>query len=230
MNEREESAVSGVGAILVCLANPAHAENLVRRGARLAEMVPGTPMVLLHVRAADPESVEFSDLFHHDVFQRLAEKFGVELIEREAPRAKVAEVICAEIGKCRAGQVVLGQTPGSRLARLFRPPVAAQVSGLRKDVDIHIVSMPEGLYDHLELDSGIRCAAVPEDGGVLRIVLDPESAGGRPGWFFRRSSTEFDHGYYVPWPAAAMEVHRVVDGVVQAVVARRVATPEEPAS
>ena len=128
--------------VLVCVPQTDQAQQLVRRGAHLAERLKGRFVVLYVARpglALDPNRSR-----GHQEVQRalqLARELGAEVITREATKVGDAIVSCAR--EVDATQIVLGESTRSWLRELLHGSTTQDVLRQTSDVDVHIVKQAD---------------------------------------------------------------------------------------
>jgi two-component system sensor histidine kinase KdpD len=124
--------------VLVCIPQTDQAQQLVRRGAHLAERLKARFVVLYVARPGlglDPTRSR-----GHQEVQRalqLARELGAEVVTREA--TDVGDAIVEVASQIEATQIVLGASTRSWLRELLYGSTTQEVLRRTKDLDIHIV-------------------------------------------------------------------------------------------
>src|SRR5579859_4158533 len=124
--------------VLVCLPQTDQAQQLVRRGAHLAERLKARFVVLYVARPGlglDP----MLSRGHQEVQRalQLARELGAEVITREA--TDVGDAIVEVAAQVDATQIVLGASTRSWLRELLRGSTTQEVLRRTQDVDVHII-------------------------------------------------------------------------------------------
>lgn len=201
--------------IIVCISNPAHAESLIVRGATLARAFPGGRCLVLNVHPRPYDALQFAELQAMQMFRTLSEKYGLPLIERHSGTRPTAEVIAEVVQEESVTQIVIGQSPQHRLQSLLHDTLINQLLKLHTGADLHIVEVnPLPLSESPALDRGMRAWVSRDSAGKLRMYHEQHEHFLAKGIFFKRSATDFEHGYFVPWPGECMHVFEVIDGCI----------------
>jgi two-component system, OmpR family, sensor histidine kinase KdpD len=123
--------------VLVCLPETDQAQNLVRRGAYLAERLRAR-FVVFHVTRppARPGPARSLRLRQAQAAMELARELGAEVVVREA--AKVSDAIVAFAIEVNATQIILGASTRTWIRELFKGSTTRAVLDGAKDLDVHI--------------------------------------------------------------------------------------------
>ena len=144
--------------VLVALTGAEEGEQLIRRGARMAQRAKGD-LVAVHVRTQDGLAGRPSPALERQ--RRLIDELGGEY--RDVVGADVGETLVETARALNATQVVLGATRRSRLRQLLHGSVINRVirdSGV--DLDVHVIShFDETERRQLELPRRRRPTALP---------------------------------------------------------------------
>ena len=129
--------------VLVCVPPTSQAQQLVRRGFRLAERLGGR-LVVLHItqprKKLDPKlSQAYQDV---QKALTLAQELGAEVVTTEGEN--VAHALAAYANEHNVTQIVMGESTHSWLRELMRGSVVRDVLARTKDVDVHIVQRADG--------------------------------------------------------------------------------------
>lgn len=124
--------------VLVCVPPTEQAQQLVRRGLRLAERLQAR-LVVLHVtqprKGLDPRGSRGSREAHKAL--QLARELGAQVVTTESDSVAGALVEYAE--QVNATQIVIGASSHSWLREMLRGSIVREVLRRTKDVDVHIV-------------------------------------------------------------------------------------------
>jgi len=129
--------------ILVCVPPTTQAQQLVRRGFRLAERLQGC-LIVLHVseprKRLDPKIAEGQ----HEVQKalQLAKELGAEVVTLDGPN--IADTLIRYANEHNVTQIVMGESTHSWLQEVLHGSVVREVLGRTKDVDVHIVQRTDG--------------------------------------------------------------------------------------
>lgn len=197
--------------ILICVSNPLHAAKLIQRGKMLATAMDGKATVLWLCRAAYDE-MNYAQVQTRGLFESLCEQHATPLLihslEGDAFSHAIAEVAKRE----EVSQIVIGQSGKSRMGIVFGKSAVDELIAATDGIDIHIVHVvnrtEKGDTEH---EQGVPCT-LEKDSNGLKINLNPKNSQTPSGIFFRRSTTDFDHGHCVIRKNGKLEVHTVLDG------------------
>lgn len=129
--------------ILVCVPPTVQAQQLVRRGFRLAERLQGC-LIVLYVteprKRLDPKIAEGQ----HEVQKalQLAKELGAEVVTLDGPN--IADALVSYANDHQVTQIVMGESTHTWLQDLLQGSVVRNVLGRTKDVDVHIVQRTDG--------------------------------------------------------------------------------------
>lgn len=121
--------------VLVCLPETDQAQNLVRRGAYLAERLRAR-FVVFHVTRPPARPGPARSLRQAQAAMELARELGAEVVVREA--AKVSDAIVAFAIEVNATQIILGASTRTWIRELFKGSTTRAVLDGAKDLDVHI--------------------------------------------------------------------------------------------
>jgi two-component system sensor histidine kinase KdpD len=203
--------------ILVCVSHPMHGQRLISRGATMAAAFHGRGLILnVHPRPYD--EMDFNELQTKHLFQSLAEKYGLPLIDRLSGHRPLAEVIAEVSREEKVTQIILGVSARSKIQAFFTESLVNQVLKRNLGSDLHVVQVDRVPWSEPEFDRGQRAhlVALPEGGWRVEF-LEHEAegpGGGQEGTFFRWATTEFADGFFVPGEPGRVKVLPVNDGVI----------------
>ncbi|HEX5949606.1 MAG TPA: universal stress protein, partial [Actinomycetota bacterium] len=122
--------------VLVCISHPGFSENLVRRGARIAQRAQGD-LFVLHVKG-DARSADESWLSEMD---RLTRDLGgtFEVVASDS----VVDAVLAYAYRNHVTQVVVGESMRSRWAEVLRGSVVNELIRRASNLDIHLIARRE---------------------------------------------------------------------------------------
>jgi two-component system, OmpR family, sensor histidine kinase KdpD len=123
--------------VLVCVARSAGAEDLVRRGARIARRTRGA-LIAVHVESGE-------DPMDHAWFDRIpamVEELGgeFEVLHADDPAAGVL----AFAYRSHVTQILVGESKRSRWQELTRGSFVTRLIRQASGVDIHVIALPDG--------------------------------------------------------------------------------------
>jgi len=129
--------------VLVCIPPGSQAQQLVRRGARLAERLQAhlTVIHLTQLRKKLDPNISQS---HQEVQKalELAKELGADVITMEGPN--IADALVSYANEHDVTQIVMGESSHSWLHELLRGSIIRDVLARTKDVDVHIVQRADG--------------------------------------------------------------------------------------
>lgn len=199
--------------VIICVSNPLHAEHLIASGAKLVQSLqPDASGCVLNLHSAPYDEMDFDDLHARQMFRVLSAKYGLPVVERLCRPGRVPRTIADFVREQGATRLVIGQSPHTRLSGLFRRPLQQQIEKLCKQVKLHPVEVDatrwnsESVFQH-----GTRKWLVKSPDGQLLMVDDAVSEAITSGIFFHRADTDFEHGYFVPWPADQVHAYEITD-------------------
>src|SRR5579883_3247869 len=128
--------------VLVCVPPTSQAQQLVRRGFRLAERLQGR-LTVLHVtqprKKLDPKlSQAYQDV---QKALTLAQELGAEVVTTEGE--EIADALVSYANEHNVTQIVMGESTKSWFQELLHGSIVRQVLARSKDVDVHIVQRAE---------------------------------------------------------------------------------------
>ncbi|MGH2363124.1 MAG: universal stress protein [Chloroflexota bacterium] len=128
--------------VLVCVPPTSQAQQLVRRGFRLAERLQGH-LTVLHLteprKKLDPKASQARQEVQKAL--QLAQELGAEVMTMEAPN--IAKALASYANEHNTTQIIMGETTRPWLKELFRGSIIRDVLAGTKDVDVHIVQRAE---------------------------------------------------------------------------------------
>jgi two-component system sensor histidine kinase KdpD len=123
--------------VLVCISHPGFSEDLVRRGARIAQRAQGD-LFVLHVREGEARAGDDAWLSQMDGLTRdLGGTFEVVASD------SVVDAVLAYAYRNHVTQVVVGESMRSRWAELLRGSVVNELIRKASDLDIHLIARRE---------------------------------------------------------------------------------------
>lgn len=123
--------------VLVCISHPRSSENLVRRGARIAQRAQGD-LFVVHVREDEARAGDDAWLSETD---RLTRDLGgtFEVVTSDS----VVDAVLAYAYRNHVTQVVVGESMRSRWAELLRGSVVNELIRKASNLDIHLIARRE---------------------------------------------------------------------------------------
>lgn len=198
---------------MICVSNPLHAAQLIQRGKTLASAMNGKATVLWLCSSAYDE-MNYAQVQTRGLFESLCEQHSIPLLVRSLDGDTFSHAIADVAQQEGVTQVVIGQSAKSRISLVFGKSTVEELIAATDEIDIHIVHVIDlvkpGETDH---EQGVPCS-LEKDGDGLRVNLNLQSTQRASGIFFRRSTTDFDHGHCVIRKNGKLEVHTVLDGRV----------------
>lgn len=204
--------------VIVCISNPLHAESLILRGTTLAKAFPGGRCLVVNIHPRPYDRLQFAELMAMQMFHAMSLKHGVPLLERFSGNRPVAAVLAEIVKEESVTQIVIGQCPRHRFFSLFQDSLINQFLKYHTGADLHVVETePADQNCELALDRGMNAWIAGDSMGRLRMYHERHLPYLVKGIFFKRSATDFEHGYFVPWPGESpesIEVFKVIDGYI----------------
>lgn len=205
--------------ILVCVSHPMHGQRLVSRGAKLAEAFHGRSLILnVHPRPYD--EMNFNELQTKNLFEGLAAKYKMPLLEKLSGHRALSEVIAEVARQEKVTQIILGVSARTKIQAFFTESLVNQILKQNLGVDLHVVQVDRVPWSEPEFDRGQRAILHEVDQGNFRVeILDAgadSSDRSGEGIFFRWATTEFADGFFVPHEPGRVRVLPVNDGVITA--------------
>ncbi|OXS79415.1 universal stress protein [Domibacillus enclensis] len=182
--------------ILVCAYYGPNGERLIKRGAKLANML-DCPLYILNVESAAQRDLSADKAGYIDLWKALAEECGAEeFILRDHEKRPPAKVI-AEVARERdITQIILGQSPQSRWEEIKKGSFVNTLMREISFVDFHIVSIDRSVEDDDNLfDNGTRAYLVKADDGH-RIEFAYSDDVLFEGIFYKETGTDFNNGVF----------------------------------
>ncbi len=197
--------------IMICVSNPLHAAKLIQRGRMLATAMQGKATVLWLCPVAYDE-MNYEQVQTRRLFESLCEQYDTPLIVRSCEGKRFTQSI-AEVARSEGvTQIVIGQSCKSRIGLVFGTSAIDELIAVTDEVDVHVVHVVDQTERKGAVhEQGVPCSIESDDGG-MRINLTPAPDATTSGIFFRRSTTDFDHGHCVIKKGGKLEVHEVLDG------------------
>ncbi|HLG72965.1 MAG TPA: universal stress protein [Chloroflexota bacterium] len=128
--------------VLVCVPPTSQAQQLVRRGFRLAERLRGE-LTVLHISQGRKKLDPKVSQAHQEVQKalQLAQELGAEVVSIESD--EIADALVSYANEHNVTQIVMGESTKSWFQELLHGSIVRQVLARSKDVDVHIVQRAE---------------------------------------------------------------------------------------
>lgn len=208
--------------LLVCAYYGPNGERLIRRGAKIADML-DCPLYILTVENRAEAELDEDRKQTLAAWKQLAEDLGAEefivVYDDKRPAYKVISDVAR---RKQITQILLGQTPKSRLQELAEDLAGGGsiVNALLRElsfVDLHIVSVgrelsePKGEF----YEKGVRAYLIlDDDGDRFRLSFEHSQDVVMEGIFFKELGTDFNNGIFKYMrDGKACEVHVYEDFV-----------------
>lgn len=196
-----------------------HGQRLISRGAKIAEAFQGRALIL-NVHARPYDEMDFNELQTKNLFESLAEKYRMPLLERLSGNRSLGEVIAEVCREEQVTQIILGLSARTKIQAFFTESLFNQILKQNLGIDVHIVQVDRVPWSEPEFDRGQRATLRSLPSGDYQVeLLDTETEPSHhplEGKFFRWATTEFADGFFVPSEPGRVRVLPVNDGVISA--------------
>jgi two-component system sensor histidine kinase KdpD len=182
--------------ILVCVVYGPNGERLIRRGAKIANMM-DCPLYILTIDPLPYEELDGERTAYIEFWRKLAEENNAdEFIVMDNEKRPVAKVIAQVAREKRITQIIIGQTAQSRWREITKGSIVNVLLREIPFIDLHIVSVARALIDREDhYEKGVRAYLIPEDDGY-RVSFHHTADAAYEGIFFKEIGTDFDNGIF----------------------------------
>ncbi|MFD1706558.1 histidine kinase [Siminovitchia sediminis] len=185
--------------ILVCVYYGPNGERLIKRGAKMANML-NCPFYILTVDPLPYDEFDAEKSGYIDRWEELAEELGADdFILMDDEKRPSAKVIAEVAHRYNITQIVIGQTAQNRWEEITKGSFVNVLLRVMSFVDIHIVSFDRSLHTEEEEDTafepGVRCFLLKEEGNfVLSFTCSKDIH--YEGIFYKELGTDFNNGIF----------------------------------
>ncbi|ALA52046.1 universal stress protein [Shouchella clausii] len=182
--------------ILVCVYYGPNGERLIKRGAKIANML-DCPLYILTVDPLPYDELDAEKSAYIDRWKELAEEYDVEeFIIRDNEKKPAVKVIAEVAREHHITQIIIGQTAKSRWEEITKGSFMNVLLREIPFVDFHVVSCDraiKGLEGHFE--KGVRAYLVEDEEGY-RLMFSHTKDAKYEGIFFKETGTDFNNGIF----------------------------------
>ncbi|MCM3550820.1 universal stress protein [Alkalihalobacillus clausii] len=182
--------------ILVCVYYGPNGERLIKRGAKIANML-DCPLYILTVDPLPYDELDAEKSAYIDRWKELAEEYDVEeFIIRDNEKKPAVKVIAEVAREHHITQIIIGQTAKSRWEEITKGSFMNVLLREIPFVDFHVVSCDraiKGLEGHFE--KGVRAYLVEDEEGY-RLMFSHTKDAEYEGIFFKETGTDFNNGIF----------------------------------
>ncbi|MGY3714339.1 universal stress protein [Sutcliffiella cohnii] len=182
--------------ILVCVYYGPNGERLIKRGAKIANML-DCPFYIVTVDPSPFDELDAEKADYITKWKNLAEANNAdEFIIKDNEKRPFAKVIGEVAREKHITQIVLGQTAQSRWEQIAKGSIINTLIREIPFIDLHIVSVARTLKEQGEMyEKGCRAYLVKEDENyLLSFKFSPHVE--YEGIFFKEIGTDFNNGLF----------------------------------
>ncbi len=183
--------------ILVCVYYGPNGERLIRRGAKIANML-DCPLYILTVDPLPYDEFDAEKSGYVDRWEELADELGAEeFILMDNEKRPTAKAIAEVAHKYNITQIVIGQTAQNRWEEITRGSFVNVLLRVMSFIDIHIVSFDRTVQTEEDsaFEGGVRCFLLKEgDDYVLSFSCMRDIC--YEGIFYKEIGTDFNNGIF----------------------------------
>jgi two-component system, OmpR family, sensor histidine kinase KdpD len=199
--------------ILVCVANPTSALDLIKRGQQLAKAFDAKCHVL-HVENKHYDEYSDGANKHYSYFSELCNDTNCDFHFVNKASKTISESIADVASDYSITQIVMGQPNTSKWKLLTRGSLVNELFNLLEGVDVHIVEVHREKMITLDdgYDPGINACLVCRNDEYQMITHTKSD--GIEGVFYKQIATDFQHGIFKTEVENQEVLVRIREGVV----------------
>ena len=183
--------------ILVCVYYGPNGERLIKRGAKMANML-DCPFYILTVDPLPYDEFDAEKSGYIDRWKELADELNADaFILRDNDKRPTAKVIKEVAYQYNITQIVVGETPQNRWEEITKGSFINVLMREMTFVDIHIVSTDRTIKstDDVSFERGVRSYLQKDDHGYVLSFTCPKNYL-YEGIFYKEIGTDFNNGVF----------------------------------
>nr|WP_263324419.1 universal stress protein [Neobacillus sp. Marseille-Q6967] len=200
--------------IVVCISNPNHAEKLIQRGKLLANAFQGECLIL-NVLSEPYDELDFNQLQMKLMFEKLEEKYEVQIISEPSSFKKVSHHIAKFAETNQATQIVIGQVTQNKLELALKESLINSLLAKLEGIDIHIVEVSRDDENGEEYQRGIPADIIKENDEFHISFTNDDKQALQKGIFYKTTSSDFPNGFFVIKKEKEHQVLKVLNGKIK---------------
>lgn len=183
--------------ILVCVYYGPNGERLIKRGAKLSNML-DCPLYVLTVDPLPYDEFDAEKSGYIDQWKELGEEVGVdEFFLYDNEKRPTAKVIAEVAHQYNITQIIIGQTAQNRWEEITKGSFVNCLLREMTFVDIHIVSLDRSLKgeNDVSYEKGVR-AFLKKEGDHFELTFTRSKHHSYEGIFYKEVGTDFNNGVF----------------------------------
>lgn len=183
--------------ILVCVYYGPNGERLIKRGAKIANML-DCPLYILTIDALPYDELDAEKSDYIERWKQLAEENNVEeFIIMDNEKRPAAKVIGHVAREKHITQIVIGQTAKSRWEEITKGSFMNVLLREIPFVDFHVVSVDRSLkVEEGHYEKGCRAYLTKDKNDAYRLSFSHPKDALFEGIFFKEQGTDFNNGVF----------------------------------